>query len=221
MKFVGFVFFFKKLRFKFYLIDAWKCLSRKIFSCACCCCWPFTLKHRNNTDTEKIVHSLRRPTKNRYRIWECDFCGSDAHFIDASLQRIRIVCCCFLNVMAKGLCAFYELQNITETDRTIRIRISDATEKREQERRGEQKIAVDAFNEQHTWIVRVSLCVRIQQTLKNVHSHTRSGCVRQEKDDNYSTTETGNIVGHDRLQYTSVASVCTHILRVTFRPLYA
>lgn len=30
------------------------------------CCWPSSLQHQNNTDTEKIVRGRRRPTKNRY-----------------------------------------------------------------------------------------------------------------------------------------------------------
>lgn len=46
------------------------------FSCCCCCWrWPFTFQHLNNTDEEKIVRGRRRPTKNRYRNCECDFCG--------------------------------------------------------------------------------------------------------------------------------------------------
>lgn len=114
-----------------------KC-PEKIQLRASCCCWPFTLKHRNNTDTEKIVHSLRRPTKNRYRIERVWFCGSDAHFyscIDATHTSCVYGMIFWLYAMVEGsVCVLWATKhywgrfNRTHLGYT-HIRISDATKK--------------------------------------------------------------------------------------------
>lgn len=87
------------------------------FCCCCCWRWPFTFQHRNNTDEEKIVRGRRRPTKNRYRNCECDFCGPS--LTSSCSDAMRTVVFFTLQTTTnetEGPYAYTGLQNLSEVD---------------------------------------------------------------------------------------------------------